>query len=107
MTNYYKDLLNDFYKSEFNNKLLDIRIADEMHCAFDKESKDFETLCSFTKQMYFDCDGLEPHDIVWAIYEWLEQQDLKLCAIEDLQEWLYDNEYDIRDYAYDLRYERN
>lgn len=99
---YYKDLYERFIQSEFCNELIDIRIADEMYYAFDKDSKDFDTLCSFAKEMYYDSEAIQPHDIVWAIYECLNDEENEHIQPTDMKDWLEDNYDKINERAYKL-----
>ena len=54
---YYKDLLKEIDK--IKDKLTDMVIAREVSCIFGKSEKEFEDICVFIRELYFDSDSYD------------------------------------------------
>lgn len=61
---YYKGLLKDI--EEIKDKLTDMVIAREVSVVFG-EHEEFEDICLFIREMYFDADSYDINEMCWGL----------------------------------------
>lgn len=72
---YYNELLKEAEK--LKDKLTDIVIAREVAAVFGKDHKEFEDICLFVREMYFNVDSYDVNAMCRAIINFGEDHEYK------------------------------
>ena len=100
---YYKDLLKEVDK--IKDKLTDMVIAREVSCIFGKAEKEFDDICVFIRELYFDSDSYDINQMCIATLLFKKEKGFEsygqmFAKIEtsDIKDYIKTKEIALKDY---------